>query len=123
MRQGGNGQIREFFDSLQIGNSPVQTLYRTKGASHYREKLKERVDKIMSGEIKSETHILESNNPSITNLKENQSIEVSKSKSSSIRVFNITFGSGPLGLTLTKVKFCTSYLTTKYMYFLLVDDC
>ena len=48
MRQGGNGQIRDFFRKLDIENTPIVTLYSTKGATHYREKLKERVDKIMS---------------------------------------------------------------------------
>ena len=39
---------------LQIENSPITTLYSTKGATHYRNKLKERVEKVLSGEISSE---------------------------------------------------------------------
>ena len=46
MRQGGNGQIREFYKKLQIENSPITILYSTKGASHYRDRLKERADKV-----------------------------------------------------------------------------
>ena len=30
MRQGGNGQVRNFFSKIEIVNSPVQTLYCTK---------------------------------------------------------------------------------------------
>lgn len=46
MRQGGNGQIREFYQKLQIENSPITILYSTKGASHYRDRLKERSEKV-----------------------------------------------------------------------------
>lgn len=46
MRQGGNGQIREFYQKLQIENSPITILYSTKGANHYRDRLKERSDKV-----------------------------------------------------------------------------
>ena len=48
MRQGGNGQIREFYKKLQIENSPITILYSTKGANHYRDRLKERADKVIS---------------------------------------------------------------------------
>lgn len=47
MRQGGNGQIREFYKKLQIENSPITILYSTKGANHYRDRLKERADKVI----------------------------------------------------------------------------
>ena len=46
MRQGGNGQIREFYKKLQIENSPITILYSTKGADHYRDRLRERADKV-----------------------------------------------------------------------------
>ena len=64
MRQGGNGQIRDFFKKLQIDNSLITTLYSAKGAIHYREKLRERVEKILSGEIPYERRIFDRRNTS-----------------------------------------------------------
>ena len=57
MRQGGNGQIREFFKKLQIESTPITTLYSTKGASSYRDKLRERAEKVLSGEIPYERRV------------------------------------------------------------------
>jgi ADP-ribosylation factor GTPase-activating protein 1 len=48
MRQGGNSQIRSFFAKMNIENSPIETLYRTKAAKYYREKLKERAEKVIT---------------------------------------------------------------------------
>lgn len=53
MRQGGNSQIQRFFRKLEIEKTSITTLYISKEADHYRTLLKERVDKIISGEIKS----------------------------------------------------------------------
>jgi hypothetical protein len=110
MRQGGNQQIRRFFQKIEIENSPILTLYCTKGASHYRERLRERVDKIMSGEIKSEKRIVH-NSPkplilTSTSLKTNSSNEMhsqnSLNMSTRIENFRIMFADGPMGMTLTK---------------------
>jgi ADP-ribosylation factor GTPase-activating protein 1 len=95
MRQGGNGQVRRFFKKLEIDNSPIHILYCTKGAEHYREKLKERVEKIMNGEIKSEKRLVKKK--SFTEEK-----SIATSSSAETPTFDVSFGEGPLGLTLTK---------------------
>lgn len=96
MRQGGNGQIRRFFKKLEIDNSPIHLLYCTKGAEHYREKLKERVEKIMSGEIKSEKRLVKKKSFA------EEKILSSSATFVDIPTFDVPFGEGPLGLTLTK---------------------
>ena len=111
MRQGGNQQIRRFFQKIEIENSPILTLYCTKGASHYRERLRERVEKIMSGEIKSEKRIVHNSakEPTIlasTSLKSSipNGIHTPSNISMSTRIenFRIMFADGPMGMTLTK---------------------
>eukprot|EP01036_Dinobryon_divergens_P022130 gene22130-30366_t len=111
MRQGGNQQIRRFFQKIEIENSPILTLYCTKGASHYRERLRERVEKIMSGEIKSEKRIVHNSakEPAIltlTSLKSSipNGIHTPSNISMSTRIenFRIMFADGPMGMTLTK---------------------
>ncbi len=101
MRQGGNDQIRDFFRKLEIHNSPIATLYSTKGASHYREKLKERVDKIMKGEIPS---LRNNTKPFTPTIKEISSTikTVSGNKKEKIENFTATFAEGPMGMTITK---------------------
>eukprot|EP01038_Epipyxis_sp_PR26KG_P007903 gene7903-10728_t len=100
MRQGGNDQIRKFFAKLEIENSPIQILYCTKGANHYRERLKERVDKIMSGEIIPEKRIIKKSvihNSSGTNKKKSDN-----NNSLNETNFVAEFDDGPMGMTLTK---------------------
>eukprot|EP01035_Chromulina_nebulosa_P019366 gene19366-25233_t len=104
MRYGGNGQIREFFKKLKIENSAINVLYMTKGAAHYRERLKERVEKILSGAISP---------PDTMRLRtfSNDGLEIAKTVSTdsndhnknekTIR-FDCSFDTGPMGLTLTK---------------------
>ena len=105
MRQGGNNQIRRFFEKLEIENSPIQALYCTKGANHYRERLRERVDKIMSGEIKSERRV-SSGSPDKKTLKSDDDTvsKINSSPTTDIKsdVFKILFGEGAMGMTLTK---------------------
>jgi hypothetical protein len=107
MRQGGNEQIRRFFKKLEIENSPVQTLYNTKGANHYRERLKERVDKIISGEIVSEKRVVPSSHNRSQSLKvmpknaHDGSNNISGNNHAEVSI-NIVFKAGPMGMTLTK---------------------
>lgn len=111
MRQGGNQQIRRFFQKIEIENSPVQTLYCTKGASHYRERLRERVEKIMSGEIKSEKRVIFSPKKplpnqlpknSLNSIENGQMITTKGSSNTKTETFRIMFADGPMGMTLTK---------------------
>jgi len=108
MRQGGNTQIRDFFKRLQIENSPITTLYSTKGATHYRSKLKERVQKVLSGEISSDrknqmnttTYATPTKTP--TKTKEIANKIDNKKVKESIITQHIVFGPGSMGMTITK---------------------
>eukprot|EP00598_Pedospumella_elongata_P003571 CAMPEP_0184983596 /NCGR_PEP_ID=MMETSP1098-20130426/12731_1 /TAXON_ID=89044 /ORGANISM="Spumella elongata, Strain CCAP 955/1" /LENGTH=908 /DNA_ID=CAMNT_0027507431 /DNA_START=215 /DNA_END=2941 /DNA_ORIENTATION=- len=113
MRQGGNEQIKRFFRKLEIENSPIKTLYTSKGANHYRERLKEKVGKIMSGEIKSESRIIPHasrhrntrSQSAIADLihgaKTPQALNGDKRKSS-FEQYHVSFGDGPMGMTISK---------------------
>lgn len=100
MKQGGNSQIRRFFKKIGIDNTPIQTLYCTKAAEHYREKLKERVDKIASGEIVMERKV--SSERLTKRTISNDSAGMSKGPSVQHHVITAKFGPGPMGMTLTK---------------------
>lgn len=97
MRQGGNSQIRRFFSKLEIGKEPIQSLYCSKAAVHYREKLKERVSKIMNGEISS----VKRNIPKLPSSDVDDRIH-EKQPSKKAFVYSVLFGEGPMGMTLTK---------------------
>ena len=115
MRQGGNEQIKRFFRKLEIENSPVKTLYCSKGANHYRERLKEKVGKIMSGELKSESRVIPHSSrhrntrsqSAIAELmlngarSEPGSLNGDKRKSS-FEQYHVSFGDGPMGMTISK---------------------
>jgi hypothetical protein len=111
VRQGGNEQIKKFFRKLEIENSPIQTLYCSKGANHYRERLKERVNQIMAGEIKSEprhtgSHNRHRNAKSQSALgeligKDGNSTNGARRKPS-IELYHVSFGEGPMGMTISK---------------------
>ena len=118
MRQGGNQQIRDFFRKLEIHNSPIVTLYNTKGASHYREHLKDRVDKILRGEITSHRKIpvaTAAKSPSTRPSAINIGSLTSKSRNSSSgngalsedklqknEKYSVRFNEGSMGMTITK---------------------
>lgn len=99
MRQGGNGQIRDFFRKLGIENSPIVVLYNTKGACHYRERLKERVDKIMSGEIKPEKRTFP--RPEPLNIPDRVEVPMLSANES---IHSFIFPRGPMGMTLTRTN-------------------
>jgi hypothetical protein len=100
MKQGGNAQIRRFFKKLAIENSPLQTLYCTKAAEHYREKLRERVGKVLSGELVSEKR----SHSEKAKLQHPASplLPVPPSKTITANVIYARFNAGPMGMTLTK---------------------
>ena len=115
MRQGGNEQIKKFFRKLEIENSPISTLYCSKGASHYRERLKEKVDKIMAGELKSEPRHVHSrrnmgnahhknarSQPALGDLMRNDPTLGLNRRKPSIELFNVSFPEGPMGMTISK---------------------
>lgn len=108
MKQGGNGQIRTFFKKLEIENSPVQILYCTKGASLYRDKLKERVEKIIKGEIKPERRVIKkARSPSkdeskgfVDSLLDQSQNGLKNNKDD--MAYTVSFEAGTMGMTLTK---------------------
>lgn len=107
MRQGGNEQIKRFFRKLEIENSPIKTLYCSKGANHYRERLKEKVGKIMSGELKSESRVLSKSNhhrntKSQSAISDLMSSESGQKRRPSIYFYNVSFADGPMGMTISK---------------------
>ncbi len=102
MRQGGNDQIRRFFRKLEIENSPIQLLYCTKGAQHYRERLKERVDKILSGEIVYEKRVVVSTHSQSAKQDRPPRGGSNGGDHAVIDTLTIVFKEGPMGLTLTK---------------------
>jgi hypothetical protein len=98
IRHGGNGQIRDFFKKLKIENSPINVLYTTKAASLYRERLKTKVEKILSGEVVadspktlSSSHSMEQMHPATTS-----------PKTEKLFTYECEFDKGPMGITLTK---------------------
>jgi hypothetical protein len=107
VKQGGNDQIKRFFRKLEIENSPIQTLYCSKGANHYRERLKERVAKILSGEIKSEPRHVTSHHIHRTAKSQSAMGEVGRNDPSrrrrpSVQVYSVSFNEGPMGMTISK---------------------
>lgn len=102
MKQGGNAQIRRFFKRLEIENSPLQTLYCTKAAEHYREKLKERVDKVLSGEIMSEKRSRSEKSKLPQSPASPPLPSPPPTKSITANIITARFNTGPMGMTLTK---------------------
>lgn len=100
MRQGGNHQLRDFFKKLEIDNSPIEILYQTKAAAHYKEKLKERVQLVLSGAVSSEipSSKKSSGDYEIEHRTSNQTVVDSDPKD----FFQVVFTAGSLGLTLSK---------------------
>jgi hypothetical protein len=106
MRQGGNGQIRDFFKKMKIENSPLTTLYSTNAATHYRKKLKELVDSGMSSSTSRRTPITfpkETTEPSPQSSTSKTAAPPSPPPEKVVaELYEVTFGEGPMGLTLTQ---------------------
>lgn len=102
MRQGGNTQIMRFFQKIEIENSPIQTLYCTKAARHYRERLRDRVDKILSGEIKSERRVVSSSPKRPAAIVPAKDASMCLPTNIKNEFLKVVFGEGAMGLTLTK---------------------
>lgn len=90
MRQGGNAQIRDFFAKINEESNSIIQLYNSKGASHYRASLKDRVSKILSGEISANRKVHKPTNTSEEMQARDQ------------HAFNIVFPAGSLGITLSQ---------------------
>ena len=57
LRQGGNQRIRDYFKQLNVEGSSTISLYQSEAASHYRERLRERVKHILSNCSRSKTSV------------------------------------------------------------------
>jgi hypothetical protein len=100
MRQGGNHQIRDFFEKLKIENSPIEVLYQTKAAGHYREKLKDHVMLVLNGTIPRQ---IQSSKKRIKSSSNSKSFLTSDDLKSPPTVNSeYTFLQGPMGLTLER---------------------
>lgn len=105
MRQGGNDQIRDFFRKLEIHNSPISTLYNTKGASHYRDRLKDRVDRVLRGEIPAQRvtkAIAPSKAKSDSSIASDCNKFVAAKLKDTIEYYSCKFLEGPMGMTIMK---------------------
>jgi hypothetical protein len=105
MIQGGNRQLRQYFERLRIENSPIDILYKTKAAAHYRLKLKERVSSIFAGDLS-----LALKKSPIEPMEQLISSEPEENQKSS-SVFNVSFPVGQMGMTLTKHSSGFAYVT------------
>lgn len=99
MKYGGNGQIHDYFKKLNLENSSIEVLYLTKGVALYREKLKERVEKILSGEITVEIARPFTSHPSMDFSHDKTTPQISTDKAI---YHEAIFDTGPMGITLTK---------------------
>jgi hypothetical protein len=132
MIQGGNGQIHRFFQKLDpsLLSLSIPFLYTGKGANHYREKLKEKAEKVLDGLVKSsrfsqitrrkpsvdhQQTVLHSqiSHPSLPHSHHshhNRSLPLSSLSDKTPfatpdeKHFDATFGEGIMGMTLTKYR-------------------
>lgn len=120
MRQGGNQQIRNFFAKMNVENSPVETLYRTKAAAYYREKLKERVQKVLAGEISGERRTSPKPEDKAAHKHDKPSHSQPQQPQQQLHpVFGrrkmtqlqVQFGDGPMGMSITKDGFGQAQVT------------
>lgn len=109
MLQGGNSQLREYFDKLKIENAPIEKLYQLRASAHYREKLRERVcflalDNGLSGE---------SPNTVLKKKSSHRNSFGNESPSSRLpsRLVNAIFSEGPLGMTLCESADGNTYVS------------
>lgn len=106
LKFGGNGQILDYFKRLNVENLAINHLYLTKAASHYRQRLKERVEKIMTGEIIPEIPKFDnlnlSNPASIDDADSNSTKQQSLKSKETILYHDCIFDKGKMGLTLAK---------------------
>lgn len=95
MVHGGNEQLREYFDKLQVEKSSVDKVYQTRASAHYRETLREKVcflmldDGLMGSPKVARKH---------SNGDDRNSLDSSNKETKTITVM---FSEGPLGMTLS----------------------
>lgn len=92
LKQGGNGQIRRYFERTELKDKSISELYCSDAAETYRQILSEKVDNIMKGSGGSRK-FSQSKGPSSM---------ITRSVSSSSGAYSVTFGEGTMGMTLTK---------------------
>ena len=102
MRQGGNGQIKRYFRKMEIDQSTIYTLYASKVSDHYRQLLKERVLKVMSGEIRATRRLMKKvdRSASDTALRKASEDNYRDRVGSSFEALDVLFSTGPMGMTI-----------------------
>ena len=102
MRQGGNGQIKRYFRKMEIDQSTIYTLYASKVSDHYRQLLKERVLKVMSGEIRATRRLTKKvdRSASDTALRKESKDNYRDRVGSSFEALDVVFSTGPMGMTI-----------------------
>ena len=102
MKQGGNKPIRDFFSKMQIENSPIVLLYRSKAATHYREHLKEHAEKVIAGIVPPDHKPMKITKTKINSTENNYNEKSKKALRDIHETFEVTFSDGPMGMTLQK---------------------
>lgn len=102
MRQGGNGQIKRYFRKMEIDQSTIYTLYASKVSDHYRQLLKERVLKVLSGEIRATRRLTKKvdRSASDTALRRASEDNYRDRVGSSFEALDVVFSIGPMGMTI-----------------------
>lgn len=102
MRQGGNGQIKRYFRKMETDQSTIYTLYASKVSDHYRQLLKERVLKVLSGEIQATRRLTKKvdRSASDTALRRASEDNYRDRVGSSFEALDVVFSTGPMGMTI-----------------------
>lgn len=103
MRQGGNGQIKRYFRKMEIDQSTIYTLYASKVSDHYRQLLKERVGKVLSGEILATRRLTRKVDRSASDTALRRASEDNYYRDrvgSSLEAHDVVFSTGPMGMTI-----------------------
>ena len=94
MLQGGNRQLRDYFEKLKVENSTVEKLYQTRASAHYREKLRERVCFLrLDNSLVDSPKAIRRNSRGDRNSTDNSKM--------GLKSITAMFSEGPLGMTLT----------------------
>lgn len=102
MRQGGNGQIKRYFRKMEIDQSTIYTLYASKVSDHYRQLLKERVAKVLSGEILATRRLTRKVDRSASDsaLRRASEDNYRDRMGRSFEAHDVVFSIGPMGMTI-----------------------
>lgn len=108
MKQGGNEQLRRYFKRFRIDRSTIRSVYCSVEAGNYREKLKNRAEKVINGEIPSERLRYRKRESSNEKRKVSSERDFHRLSLDSIGQeigliqYSIEFLMGAMGMTLTK---------------------